>query len=144
MTDVAQKQPTCKQRWREHKDSRFDDLRRLWEAEQAGNEDGVEDLGTLNEYGLCFDCVAPGTFRDDNEGYWRYQISWGGPSDEIRFYASGPHDPPYRIEYWFLDWWDGHGRAVRGADLALATDLWDWFKECGSTESEYKKAREGG
>ena len=142
MPDVEQKQPTCKQRWRAEKDGRIADLRKLWEAYEKDPDTEVEDLGTLNEYGLSFDYVAPGTFSDQDEGFWRYQLSCGGPQDEFRFYSSGAHDKPYRIEYWFLDWFDGHGRALVGEDLVLLTDLWRWFEEMGSTEAEYEKARE--
>lgn len=39
----------------------------------------------FNEYALCFDYVASGTFSDQEEAYFRYQISWGGPSEELRF-----------------------------------------------------------
>ena len=133
-------EPTCAQRWAEHKNSRFSDLRRLWRAYESGKED-VPDLGNLYEYGLSFDYVEPGTFGDQPEGYWRYQLSWGGPSDEIRFYSSSPSDNPYRIEYWFLDWYDGKGRALVGRDLGLARSLWQWFVEAGSTQSEFDKAR---
>ena len=33
---------------------------------------------------LCFDYVKPHSFKDQVEGYWRMQLSWGGPSDELR------------------------------------------------------------
>ncbi len=118
---------SCKERWAEHKDSRIDDLRQLWAAEQAGNEEGVEDLGTFNEYGLSFGYVAPETFADQQEGYWCYQISWGGPSEEFRFYSSGREYAPYRIEFAFLDWFDGETRPLEGEDLALMMKIWDFF-----------------
>jgi hypothetical protein len=73
---------TCAARWKAGKDGRVRDLRKLFTAHQKGDEDRyIEDLGTFVEYGLCFDYVSPGTFTDRQEGYWRYQISWGGPSD---------------------------------------------------------------
>ena len=79
-----EQQPTCKQRWASHKASRCGDLRRLWRAYQEGEDSAYAkrisaDLGEFHEYGLAFDYVAPGTFNDQREGYWRYQISWGGP-----------------------------------------------------------------
>ena len=138
---TAMKTDTCKGRWREHKDSRFSDLRKLWKAEMAGDDKEVPNLGRLNEYGLSFDYVEPETFPDQPRGYWRYQLSWGGPSDEIRFYAeSSDAARPDRIEYRFMDWFDGHGRSLMGRDLALAVDLWQWFQECGSTEAAYREA----
>ena len=81
--------------------SRIDDLSRLWKAYCEGVE-SLDDLGSFNDYGLCFDYVAPDTFDGQKEGYFRYQISWGGPSDEFRFYAN-PDFSCHRIEYWFLD-----------------------------------------
>jgi hypothetical protein len=116
-------------------------LNTLWKAYCKGEED-VEDLGNIFEYGLAFDYVAPGTFNDQEEGYWRYQISWGGPSDEFRFYSSSPSDGPYRIEYWFLDWFDGASITLKGKELDLLRELWDWFEGAGSTQAEYDKARE--
>jgi hypothetical protein len=60
-----------------------------------------EDYERLSEYGLSIDKVEAGTFKRQREDYVRYQFSWGGPSDELRFYKNG------EIEYWFLDWFDG-------------------------------------
>lgn len=60
---------------------------------------------TLCDYALCFDRVPSGTFDGQTEGYYRYQISWGGPSEEIRFYE-------HKTEYWFLDWFCGECRVV--------------------------------
>ncbi len=61
-----------------------------------------EEVGNINDYGLSFDFVEPDTFDDQPEGYHRYQMSWGGPSDEIRFY-------PNKVEYVFMDWFVGVG-----------------------------------
>ena len=55
---------------------------------------------------LGFDYVEPGTWPEQLEGYYRWQFSWGGPSDELR--ASVTLDKSiHRLEYWFLDWGDG-------------------------------------
>ena len=53
----------------------------------------------VREYPLCFDYVDPDTFGN-HEGYSRYQMSWGGPQDEIRFYNDN------KVTYAFLDWYD--------------------------------------
>lgn len=137
---------TCAARWKASKDGRIHDLRKLFTAYQEGDEDRhSEELGTFTEYGLCFDYVAPGTFTDQREGYWRYQISWGGPSDEFRFYAGGCGDQqPYRISYVFLDWFDGHERALTGRDLELMRDIWTFFADTGTAESEYRKSNDQG
>ena len=67
-------------------------------------EDRLKDLHTLE--GLCFDYDAPKTFTDQLEGYWRWQLSWGGPGDEFRIYVN-PDNSVHRIEYWYMDWFDG-------------------------------------
>lgn len=74
--------------------------------------EGTEETGPFYEYGLCFDYVEPDTFEDQTEGYYRFQLSWGGPSDEFRFYSDGS------IEYVYLDWFTGIGWDVTGEDWA--------------------------
>ena len=65
-----------------------------------------EDLKDPEYEALSFDYVAPHTFNDQPEGYWRWQFSWGGPSDELRAYVN-ENDEIHRLEYWYLDWGDG-------------------------------------
>lgn len=91
----------------------------------------------FSNYALSFDYVAPHTFTDQAEGYFRYQMSWGGPSDEIRFYSYDAGRSCYRAEYWFMDWFDGAKVDVTGT---VADDVFAWFQEVGATESEYEKA----
>ena len=92
------------------------------------------------EYGLGFDYVAPYTFKDQDRGYWRYQLSWGGPSDEIRFY--GDYIEQFRCEmsyaeYWFMDWYDGAMIRVRGP---VVDYIWDQFAETGTAGHAYQEA----
>ena len=54
----------------------------------------------IREYPLCFDYVEADTLGT-HEAYHRYQMSWGGPQDEIRFYNDN------KVTYAFLDWYDG-------------------------------------
>lgn len=89
-----EKQRTCEDRVQEYWASVRADLARFMDGETV-------DDGEFNEYGLSFDYVEPGTFDEQPAGYYRYQFSWGGPSDELRAFGDG------RIEYWFLDWGDG-------------------------------------
>jgi hypothetical protein len=118
---------TCKARVKPHLKERLADLKKLWEAERSGAE-GRDD-GTLSEYGLCFDYVASETFSDQKEAYFRYQLSWGGPSDEFRFFVN-PDFTCHRIEYWYLDWFDG-AHIVLSADAeSLLTEIWQWFGNC--------------
>lgn len=132
---------SCQSRIDHHLQGRIDDLRRLWAAYGNGDEH-VADLGTLAEYGLCFDYVAPGTFTDQREGYFRYQLSWGGPSDEFRFFVN-PDLSCHRIAYWFLDWFDGAHRVLDGEAEALLLDLWQWFRDTGAADAALA-AGEGG
>lgn len=97
-------------------------------------------LEEFYEYGLSFDYVVPYTFKDQDRGYWRYQLSWGGPSDEIRFY--GDYVSEYRVEmsyaeYWFLDWYQGASRRVRGPVIDY---IWDQFAETGTAGHQYQEA----
>jgi hypothetical protein len=71
---------------------------------QGEFEDRLKELRTVE--GLCFDYVDPNTFTDQLEGYWRWQLSWGGPGDEFRIYVN-PDKSVHRIEYWYMDWYDG-------------------------------------
>jgi len=94
----------------------------------------LDDLGTFNEYGLCFDYVAAGTFDDQEQGYFRYQLSYGGPSDEFRFYTDAGRNC-YCIEYWFLDWGDGAHRELRDDDKTLLKQIFGYFEDCGVTDT---------
>ncbi len=66
----------------------------------------AEDLKDPEYEALSFDYVEPHTFQDQLEGYWRWQFSWGGPSDELRAYINKDNSI-HRLEYWYLDWGDG-------------------------------------
>jgi len=116
---------TCEERVQNSYEQRMADLRQLWTAYCQGKED-VEELGNIYEYGLCFDFVGSGTFEGQSEGYYRYQLSWGGPADEFRFYPR-----QWRIEYWFLDWFDGAKWIPNGYDRAFLMELYDWFEGAG-------------
>lgn len=91
----------------------------LEEVKEAINQ--WESLSKFHEYGLSFDFVDVGTFDDQEEGYYRYQLSWGGPSDEIRFYEDGT------IIYVYLDWYSGVGFDVSHEDWAVWLE--DYFKD---------------
>ena len=60
----------------------------------------------IREYPLSFSYVEANYFANDrgehtHEGYHRFQMSYGGPQDEIRFYDNN------KVMYAFLDWGDG-------------------------------------
>ena len=69
-------------------------------------KDRKKDLEDPEFEGLSLDYVEPNTFQDQKEGYWRWQFSWGGPRDELRAYVNRD-DSIHRLEYWYLDWFDG-------------------------------------
>jgi len=82
----------------------------------------------FHEYGLSFDYVEPNTFEGQTRGYYRFQLSWGGPSDEIRFYTTvAEHDNHLldRAEYWYMDWFDGAKESV--TDARIIPELWDYL-----------------
>ncbi len=134
---TARKKNTCEHRIGNHLAGRIEDLRKLWDAYCNGVElDGGENL---HDYGLCFDYVAPQTFDDQPEGYFRYQLSWGGPSDEFRFFVN-PDLSLHRVEYWFLDWFDGAHRVLSDDDRALMSELWSWFAETGTAQAALREA----
>ena len=90
MTEALEKdwQKTCAERIQEQ-----------WKLRQ-------EDIKDHEFEGLSFDYVEPHTFTDQLEGYWRWQFSWGGPSDELRAFVN-ENKEIHRLEYWFMDWMDG-------------------------------------
>lgn len=105
---------TCKERVREAYASRIGDIKKLY---AAGYGVEVPELGKLEEYGLSIDRVPAHTFKDQDQGYRRYQLSWGGPSEEFRLYTYG------RMEFWFLDWFDGACVEVKGRDKTMIANI---------------------
>ena len=87
-----------------------------------------EDIKNPEFEGRAFDYVEPHTFTDQLEGYWRWQFSWGGPSDELRAYVN-EHKEIHRLEYWFMDWMDG-------ATLELQPGP-EWQRMQGYIEASY-------
>jgi hypothetical protein len=146
----------------EHMKSRMEDLAFLYNYEspadwdiatwdKAQDFDITKEMGETEieeclwdyraNYGLSFDYVPAGTFDDQKSGYFRYQISWGGPSEEIRFYV-GYDQKPYQIEFWFLDWFTGHGIELTGKNLEIAEAIFEDFESIGMVESTYNEAME--
>lgn len=60
-------------------------------------------------------------------GYYRLQLSWGGPSDEFRIYITQDKEIDI-IEYWYMDWFDGaHVLVPKHSEC---WDVCDQFLEC--------------
>ena len=131
---------TCEDRVEKELRERIEDIRKLWKTYCNNTGYADEDLGTFEEYGLCADYVAPGTFSDQKRGYFRWQLSWGGPSDEFRFYMD-ENLKAIEIEYWFLDWFDGACINLTGSDYQLLEEIFtSYFKESGVKEYEREKS----
>jgi len=129
----------CKDKVRRELRGRIADIRKLWRLYCKDPDAYDEELGRFDEYGLCFDYVPRDTFSDQKRGFFRWQLSWGGPQDEFRFFTDENLDP-FEIEYWYLDWFDGAGVKLCGRDHELLAEIFGDFKEMGSVESERKKA----
>ena len=82
------------------------------------------------QYGLSFDYIE--LDKDTERDYFRYQLSYGGPSEEIRFYDNGT------IEYVYLDWFCGVGFNVTNDEVFK--QLREWFKELDMLDFEQKRS----
>ena len=98
----------CKHLVKEAFDSSMKDIRTFF---NKGDWEG------LDGYGLGIDKVDAGTFKGQREDYYRYQLSWGGPSEEFRLYNNGD------IEFWYLDWFDGACVDVNGGDANIIREI---------------------
>lgn len=129
MTD---KDPSCEERIRENLDStleRIRDMRERMSDFDLSDTEREEAFEEFNNYGLCFDYVEGDADREE-DGFFRWQLSWGGPSDEFRFYVDADLDP-YKVEYVFMDWFDGATRRLYGDDRDLLLEVFNEFKDCG-------------
>ena len=84
----------------------------------------------FDEYGLSFDYIE--LDKDTERDYFKYLLSYGGPSEEIRFYDDGA------IEYVFLDWFCGVGFNV--TNDGVFKQVRDWFKDCDILNFEQKRS----
>lgn len=105
---------TCKEKVKEAMYLCLHDIKTLSKAPN----NYTEELGYLDDYGLCLDYVEPDTFKNQTKGYKRWQISFGGPTQEFRLY-----DGSHRIEFWYLDWFDGAFSIVPEHDNLLIKEL---------------------
>ena len=127
MTNTA-KQPTCAELVNEefnqteqaYKEAEqyFNDYHNATEGEQIAMKvidkhkgdyfSEYEDLfDYVNQTALSWDYVEAGTFEDQEDGFYRLQLSWGGPSDEFRIYTIGDTLEIDVIDYHYMDWFDG-------------------------------------
>jgi len=112
--------------------SRLNDLR------EAYNNQNIDLATWLCEYGLSWDYVLPNTFDNQEQGYYRWQLSWGGPSDEFRIYTD--HEKNIKsVEYWYLDWFDGASITVNDEEI-INLIIWQLDGDLTPTEHEQKVA----
>jgi len=120
------KQQTCTERIEQSYTGRMDDLKDILTC--SGDFAHCEDLMQgLNEYGLGFDYVEHEE-EEEKENFWRFQISWGGPSEEFRIYTDGKEGEIQKIEFWFLDWFDGASKDVTEEKINNDWGLKDFFE----------------
>lgn len=117
MTQIA-KQPTCKELVNE----------KFNQVEQDYQEASEDLFDYANSTALSWDYVEPGTFEDQEEGYYRLQLSWGGPSDEFRIYTTQYADEIDVIEYHYMDWFDG--ASINVMPDTLSWDVCQMFLDC--------------
>lgn len=138
---MTSKTETCQDRVQENLQRELAVLRAFKAKMDAGEEGWLEESGRIEDYGLSFDYVAPDTFKKQPRGYCRWQLSWGGPSDEFRFYMD-ENQHCTRVQYWFLDWFDGANVKLTGPDFKLLQYFFDWFDGAGAVDAAIKKAKE--
>ena len=102
--------------------------------------DRFESYGSFYDYGLSVDYVVPGTFNNQREGYLRYHLSWGGPSEEVRFYYSSGAREAYKIEFVYMNWGTGVGFNV--TEEKWARWLFNWFWETDTLATKQREAME--
>jgi len=124
---------SCSERVWENLMDRMEQIDKMLNPDNYTEEE-LEEAPALHEYGLCFDYVPAGTFSDQEEGFFRWQLSTGGPGDEFRFMTEDPTETMPVTEYWFLDWFDGANVELKGINYDLINRIWTEFRELGMTE----------
>jgi len=87
-----------------------------------------------NQLGLSFDFVDADAYEGQSCGYWRWQLSTGGPGDEFRIFTDVKKNID-RIEYVYLDWFDGATHKIENIPAPLA-EAASWFLEFSSYDQE--------
>ena len=123
MTQIA-KQPTCKELVNEkfnQVEQDYQEAQKYFDKLDLLSNDEQEQYKTKDKYNKFFYCedffdyVNSNALSWDwvdaedekNPGYFRLQLSWGGPSDEFRIYTIGDTLDIDCINYHYMDWFDG-------------------------------------
>lgn len=88
----------------DHLTSRSEDIADIMQRQQSEDED-IKDqaFNEFYEYGLSFEYVPPFRFENQRAGFWCWQISWGGPSEEFRVYVD-EDEIVQEIDFVYKDW----------------------------------------
>jgi hypothetical protein len=91
--------------------------------------EAIGGAAAIYQYGLGFDYVP---FDEDarHGDFLRWQLGWGGPSDELQFYVTRDHKLR-RAEYQFTDWFDGAAITLTAGSAELARFFYTWFDDAG-------------
>lgn len=135
---TAQKKLTCADIVEYAMDNRLDEMKELWEV-YLGRKEPTDEIteDSYLEYGLSFDYVDAGTDSTD-DNYFRYQISYGGPSEEIRFFCYKDHQGNWVLseaEFWYMDWFDGASATITGKDYEFVKEVFHDFDDLGMLDS---------
>jgi len=123
MSELESIERRAQSAYQSRRDELADIFRRM--DQQLDNDPEREDeaMTEWHNYGLSFDYVEPFTFDNQRDGYWRFQISWGGPSEELRAWYDS-EDNLRALEFWFLDW--GEGAMVDVIDCTTMRQAMQW------------------
>jgi len=89
---------------------------------ENANFDIEKDIVFIDEYPLSIDYIEPDV--NDTPPHWQYLILYGGPTSEIRFFVNNKSSTePYKVEFWYSDWFNTVGQDVTGE--AIIEQLWE-------------------
>lgn len=101
---MSTKETTCEERIDAYLAEVSGDIKEMYKADIENGGGGYDP-----HYALHVDVVVD---ENGDAQYGQFMMSWGGPSDEIRFHYDG------KIEYIFMDWFDGASRDITEHDWA--------------------------
>ena len=92
----------------DHLTSRSEDIANIMQRQQSEDSNIADQAyNEFYEYGLSFEYVPPFRFENQRAGFWCWQISWGGPSEEFRVYVD-EDERIVEIDFVYLNWGEGH------------------------------------
>lgn len=133
-------QKKCKDLVQQNYQARLKDIKEAYQKNdnekniEQGDYNNFDLIEWLSEYGLSWGYVLPNTFDNQSEGYYRWQLSWGGPSDEFRIFTDNNKNIQ-SVEYWYLDWFDGASIEI---DDYQVIEMIKWQLELDKFPYEYE------